>query len=176
MRPETDYLRRPIRSLQNMLRVLAQDDPRHLSLISDGIYGPETGAAVARFQQLYGLPITSVTDQDTWEALRLAHRDARVRIEPAQPLQILLNPGQVIRQGQRHPHIHLTQAMLAALSAAWGSIPQPSHTGLLDETTADSLSLFQELAGLSPTGHLDQHTWKHLTLHYPLAANRGARG
>ncbi len=176
MRPETDYLRRPIRSLQSMLRVLAQDNPRHLNLIPDGIYGPETSAAVARFQQLAGLPITSVADRDTWEALRLAHRDARVRTGPAQSLNILLNPGQVLRRGQRHPHIHLIQAMLAALSGAWGSIPPPSHTGLLDDVTADSLALFQELAGLSPTGHVDQHTWKHLALHYPLAANRGVRG
>ena len=62
MRPEESFVGQPIRSLQTMLRVIAEDDPMHISLVPDGIYGPETMASVSRFQSLHGLPVTGITD------------------------------------------------------------------------------------------------------------------
>lgn len=171
MRPPESFIGQPIRSLQTMLRVIAEDDPSHIPLIPDGIYGPETTAAVSRFQRLHGIPATGVTDQSTWEAIVTAFDPALIRLDTAQELNIILNPGQVIRKGERHPHIRLVQAMLAVLSEAYESIGMPSQSGILDDATEDSLSTFQRLSGLPMTGHLDKHTWKHLSLHYPLAAN-----
>ena len=46
MRPNESFVEQPVRSLQSMLRVIAEDDPRLPVLIPDGIYGPETMAAV----------------------------------------------------------------------------------------------------------------------------------
>ena len=63
--------------------------------------------------------------------------------------------------------------MLVVLAETYGSIDRPSMTGTLDAPTADSLSSFQSLIGLPVTGDLDKHTWKHLALHFPLAANLG---
>jgi len=154
-----------------MLRVIAEDDPSHRTLVPDGIYGPETMAAVSGFQRLHGLPVTGVTDQRTWETIVEHYEPALVRIDEAHPLNIILNPGQVIRKGERHPHIYLVQGMLAVLSDIFESIGKPGMTGLLDDATADSLASFQQLSGLPMTGNLDKHTWKHLVLQYPLAAN-----
>ena len=66
MRPVESFVGQPIRSLQTMLRVIAQHDPAHPDIIPDGIYGPETVAAVSAFQQLHALPVTGITDQNTW--------------------------------------------------------------------------------------------------------------
>lgn len=170
MRPGSSFIGQPIRSLQTMLRVLAEDDPRHPSVIPDGIYGPETAGAVSRFQRLHGLPVTGVADQATWDAIVLMYDEALIRVDEAWPLYIILGPGQVIRQGERHPNIHLIQAMLTVLSEAYDSIPTPSKSGILDEMTADSLGEFQRFTGLPMTGQLDKRTWKHLALQYPLAA------
>lgn len=171
MRPPESFVGQPIRSLQTMLRVLAEDDPKHPAVIPDGIYGPETMAAVTAFQRLHGLPSTGVTDQRTWEAVVAAYEPALIRQDQAQPLQITLNPGQVIRLGERHPHVYLVQAVLAVLADTYESIPNPSHSGLLDAPTSDALSAFQMLSDLPMTGQLDKQTWKQLALHYPLAAN-----
>lgn len=171
MRPLESFIGQPIRSLQTMLRVIAEDDPSHMRIVPDGIYGPETTAAVSTFQRLHGLPVTGVTDQTTWEAIVAVYTPALVRIEEAQPLNIILNPGQVIRKGERSPHLYLVQAMLTVLAEIYESIGTPSQSGLLDEPTADSISSFQQLSGLPMTGNLDKHTWKHLVLQYPLAAN-----
>jgi hypothetical protein len=97
--------------------------------------------------------------------------EAIIEQEQAHPLWIVLNPGQVIRRGERHPNLYLVQAMLTVLADYYGSIARPEFTGILDHPTADALSSFQELSGLPMTGNLDKHTWKHLALQYPLAAN-----
>ena len=172
MRPVESFIGQPIRSLQTMLRVIAEDDPSHPSVIPDGIYGTDTMNAVSFFQRRHGLPITGITDQDTWEAILAEYNPALIRISEAEPLYIILNPRQVIRRGERHPHIYLVQAMLLVLSETYGSIPAPGHSGILDDATADALAAFQMLSGLPMTGNLDKRTWKHLALQYPLAANR----
>ena len=171
MRPPESFIGQPIRSLQTMLRVISEDDPSHIRIIPDGIYGPETMAAVSGFQRRHGLPVTGITDQDTWEAIRDHYNDAIVRVDEAYPLFLVLNPGQVIRKGERHPHLYLVQGMLAVLADTYESITRPGMTGILDGPTADSLASFQQLSRLPMTGNLDKHTWKHLALQYPLAAN-----
>ena len=175
MRPPQSFIGQPIRSLQTMLRVIAENDPRHVSVIPDGIYGPETMRAVSAFQRMHGLPVTGVTDQPTWEAIVAVYEPALIQQDEAEPLFLILNPGQVIRKGERHPHLYLVQGMLTVLSQVYESIGLPSLNGLLDEPTADSLASFQYLSGLPSTGNLDKITWKHLVRQYPLAANRQIR-
>lgn len=171
MRPHDSFLGQPIRALQTMLRVIAENDDSYLPVIPDGIYGPETVQAISVFQRNHGIPVTGMTDQGTWEAVVAVYEPALIEQDSAQNLEIILNPGQVIRKGERHPHLLLAQAMLVSLAEAYESIPQPSVTGLLDDATADSLASFQALSGLPMTGHLDKHTWKHLALQYPLSTN-----
>lgn len=170
MRPSESFIGQPIRSLQTMLRVLAENDTAYLPIIPDGIYGPETVQAVSVFQRNHGLPITGMTDQTTWETIVAIYEPALVEQDSAQTLEIILNPGQVIRKGERNPNLRIAQAMLYTLSEIYESVSQPSLSGLLDQSTADSLSSFQSLTGLPMTGNLDKHTWKHLALQYPLAS------
>ena len=171
MRPNESFIGQPIRSLQTMLRVIAENDDRQPSVIPDGIYGTNTITAVSAFQRRAGLPITGVTDQATWEAIVAAYEPALVEVGEAEPLNIILNPGQIIRRGEKNPNIYLVQAILTVLSEVYASITPPSMTGILDIPTADSLSSFQQMALLPMTGELDKHTWKNLALHYPMAAN-----
>ncbi len=171
MRPAESFVAQPIRSLQTMLRVIAENDPTHPSVVPDGIYGPETVRSVSIFQRNHGLPVTGVTDLSTWETIVSVYEPALIQQNEAHPLHIILNPMQVIRKGERHPNLYLIQGILAALAEQYLSIPQPSQTGLLDEATAESIMAFQALNALPVTGHLDKHTWKHLALQYPLAAN-----
>ena len=170
MRPPESFIGQPIRSLQTMLRVIAEDDPTHPAVIPDGIYGPETMAAVSHFQRRHGLGVSGITDQDTWEAIFAHYEEAMIRVGEAEPIYILLEPGEVLASGSDHPHIYLVQGILQALSDTYESISQPSHTGILDSVTADSLASFQRLNRIPMTGTLDKTTWRALALHYPQAA------
>lgn len=171
MRPEESFVSQPVRSLQTMLRVLAEDDPALAKVIPDGFYGRQTQHAVEVFQRSRGLPVTGVADLATWDQIRLAYAPARTRTDQAEPLQLILNPGQVISQGERHPYLYLVQAMLTTLAEIYGSITQVEMTGVLDFVTGQALSDFQYLNNLEQTGTLDKVTWKHLARHYPLAVN-----
>lgn len=176
MKPDESFLSQPIRSLQTMLRVLAEHDPRHETLVPDGIYGPETVSAVSKFQRLHGLPVTGITDQNTWDQIVAEYEPALVYIGEAEPLAIILEPNQVIRRGQRYPNIYLVQAILAVLEEAYKSIGPVDHTGVLDEPTFIALSNFQGMNGLPRTGQLDKRTWKALALQYPQAARLAENG
>jgi len=171
MRPAESFVAQPIRSLQTMLRVIAESDERQPSVIPDGFYSADTIRAVSAFQRRYGLPVTGVTDQETWDAIVPIYQTALVEVGEAEPLNIILNPSQVIRRGERSPHLYLIQGMLTVLAEVYRSIPAPPSTGVLDLPTAESLIQFQLLSLLPATGEVDKHTWKHLALHYPMAAN-----
>lgn len=171
MRNPESFIGQPIRSLQTMLRLIAENDPSHERIIPDGIYGPETISAISTFQRLHGLPATGVTDNRTWDTVVEIYEEALIEQQEAHPLLLVLNPGQVIRKGERHSHLYLVQAMLTVLAQTYESIGMPSASGILDDATADSLSSFQALNGIPMTGNLDKRTWRHLVLQYPLAAN-----
>lgn len=175
MRPSESFVAQPIRSLQTMLLVLSQDDPRLPVVIPDGIYGPSTMQAVATFQRLYGMPATGVTDQATWDRIVVVYEPAIIRVGKASPIEALLEPGQVISKGERNPYMFLTQAMLAQLSEDYTYIPRPEMSGILDDDTSESLLAFQELAGLPATGLLDRISWMHLVNHFALNAHNNGK-
>lgn len=171
MRPAESFIAQPVRSLQTMLRVIREDAGYTDNVVPDGIYGSTTMEAVSQFQREHGLPVTGVTDQATWESIVSEYTPALVRIDAAEPLQLILNPGQVIRRGQRHPYLYLIQSMLVTLAEVYGSVPAPQITGILDLPTGESISAFQYLSALPQTGEVDKITWKHLARQYPLAVN-----
>ena len=172
MRPVESFVEQPIRSLQTMLRVIAEDDPRLPTLVPDGIYGPSTMNSVSSFQRQYGLPVTGITDQLTWDRIVAVYEPALIRVGKAEPIEIIMEPGEVFKVGTSNAYIYLLQSILTQLSNENPTISQPDHNGVLDESTSEALAAFQFLAGLPPTGELDKITWKYLVKQFTLSASR----
>lgn len=170
MRPPESFVEQPVRSLQTMLRVLARDDSRLPAVVPDGIYGPTTMNAVTAFQRREGIPVTGVADQYTWERIYAAYEPALIRVDKAQYIEVILDPGEVLREGDSSPYIYLVQAMLTQLSHDHPTISPVELSGVMDEETVQSLAAFQQLAGLPPTGELDKITWKNLSVQFTLNA------
>lgn len=171
MRPNETFVGQPIRSLQQMLRIIGENDDRLPSVIPDGIYGNDTVRAVSAFQRSVGLPVTGIADQDTWDQVVTRYELALVQQAEAEPLRIILDPKQVIRRGERNPNLYVAQAVLLVLSQQYAGITPPTMSGVLDIATSEALASFQEMNLLPVTGELDKHTWKHLALQYPMATN-----
>lgn len=174
MKPEESFIEQPIRSLQTMLRIIAEDDPRLPTVVPDGIYGASTMNAVTAFQRLYGLPITGITDQNTWDRIVEVYENALIRVDKAEPIEIIMDPGEVFRLGESNAYIYLLQSILTQLANDNPTISPPDHNGVLDNPTSEALAAFQFLAGLPPTGELDKVTWKYLVKQFTLSANRQA--
>lgn len=174
MRPGESFINQPVRSLQTMLRVIAEDAGRIPTVVPDGIYGPSTMHAISAFQRQYNLPVTGIADQPTWEAVVRVYEPAIIRVGKAEPIEILMDPGQVFYIGDSSPYIYLLQSMLTQLSNDHPTINVPDHSGVLDNTTSEALAAFQLLAGLPVTGNLDKITWKHLVKQFTLNAHHHA--
>lgn len=170
MKPQETFLGQPVRSLQTMLRVIAESDRSLPSVVPDGIYGQQTVTAVSAFQRKYGLPTTGITDQRTWDTIAAVYEPALIQVDEAQPLYIILDPLEVITEGQRHPNLYVVQGMLQVFALAYEGLVAPEVTGILDIPTSQALRDFQEQSGLPMTGRLDKQTWKHLALQYPSAS------
>ena len=171
MRPAESFIGQPIRNLQTMLRVIAKHKGLPNPLIPDGIYGADTMRQVSSFQKENGLPPTGTADQATWEAILREYLPARVNLQPAEPLHILLNAGDTAGTGREDPNIYVIQAMLEVLFKRFKSVKSPGFSGILDIGTIESVKSFQVLSNLPPTGKIDKVTWKNLALQYPLAAS-----
>lgn len=166
MRPPESFVGQPVRSLQTMLRVISEDDRRYPTVVPDGIYGPTTMTAVSTFQRMDGIPVTGIADQFTWERIVAKYEPALIRVGKAQPIEIIMDPGEVFRYGDSSPYIYLLQGMLTQLSIDNNTIEPPGNSGIMDTPTSDSLSAFQRLAGLPVTGELDKITWKNVVLQF----------
>lgn len=169
------FVGKPVESLQHMLRVVSQSDRRLQPVVPDGIYGQSTMAAVMAFQRAYGLPATGVVNQRTWDRLVWAYEKARVFQDHAEPIRVILNPGQILAPGQSNHHVSLVQAMLRTLGSVYGGFPQIQVSGTMDAPTVVAVKLFQRLSGLPVTGSIDRITWQYLARHYPLAAGSGGQ-
>ena len=177
MDPNDDarFLGRSVTSLQTMLRVISLHDKRCPTVIPDGIYGEQTARAVTVQQKRAGLPQTGITDFATWQAVCAAYRSAAVEVEPAAPLDIVMNPNQVILAGSDNLHVLLVQAMLRTLHEIYANVEGCALTGLCDEQTVCALRSLQHCCGLPESGILDKKLWQLLAGLYHQAVGDGDR-
>lgn len=152
----------PVHELQTLL----QRTVPSAVLQIDGIFGAETEAALRLFQKSHGLTENGVADQVTWDALRQANSKAQVLLGPAAPLEIILQPNQVIGRDEKNLHLYLVQAMFLALGKLFVELPAVRITGTLDRETDLALRWLQARAALEITGTLDKLTWRALVRQY----------
>ena len=170
MEQEDAFIGKPVRSLQTMLRMLAQTDPQLPVLIPDGIYGAETMRCVMAFQKQHALPQTGITDYATWNAVCAAYRAAEADLLPPSPLQIDMPPGQILSEGQESALVLLLQTLLHTASAVYSNLPDCTLCGRYDEETVRSVKALQKACGFSETGCLDKALWQLLAGLYPQLA------
>ena len=172
MRPPESFVQQPVRSLQTMLQVIALTDTRIPLVIPDGIYSQQTISAVNRFQQLYGLPITGVADQTTWEKIAEIYEPARINAEPASPIEILIDRNQALKPGDSGPYVYFLQIMLKQLSDVYASVQAPEITGNYDKATTEAVQSFQKINNLPATGITNKETWMHIEKQFTLLMHR----
>lgn len=175
MRQEEDYLNRPIRSLQTMLRLIGTNQGNVSPVVPDGIYGSQTERAVRSFQRSAGLPVTGVTDLNTWEHVVQEFDRAQVQQLEASQLGIVLQPNQVIMPGERNRHLYMMQAMMKALSEVLGNMPDVEITGVHDEQSQKAVRFLKDCAKCESSAVIDRPFYARLTELYRSSVGDGTK-
>lgn len=129
----------------------------------DGIFGPETTAAVKKFHELYGLPVTGEIDLGTWNALYSSYLLAEKEKKPPLALRVYPGePGYTVARDERSDIVAVIQFILRLLAHVYADIEGKPPTGIYDTDTAKDISEFQRLHGLPETGNVDRATWDAL--------------
>ena len=161
----TPYETQAIYNLQRYLRQLSRFDSDIPSVDEDGIFGEETRASLAAFQQKYGLPVTGTADPDTWARLfneYLATVEARTRPDP-----VYLFPrfpaDYSVGRGDENLLVGVIQYLLREIITLYGrdSSALPLN-GVFDEITEQAVKDFQTVNRLPPDGRVDRVTWNRL--------------
>lgn len=166
MNQERAFYNQPIRSLQTMLRAIAMFSDQYQRLIPDGIYGPETQSAVSTFQRNRSLPVTGITNQQTWDELVRMYDNAVDELSPAQPIENGDDSEFPFTRGDVSTMLKIAQCMLCEIAHRHSCVCPPELTGRMDEMMVNSVMEFQRLNGLPATGKLDKTTWKNLALQF----------
>lgn len=162
----------PVSNLQTMLLTICASEHEKTNLTADGVYGQETASQISRIQKRHGMPVTGITDESTWQTVREDYEGARLELCCAEALQIPLECGEVIRQGEYHPVLLIAQAVLTLLSESCENFSAPEITGTLDLLTEQALEAVQMMGDLPVTGQLDKKTWKLLAAQFPICVCR----
>ena len=156
MREASNYVAKPIRSLQTMLRVIARTDPALPSVVPDGIYGEDTVRAVRAFQRQAGLPVTGTVDLATWDAVYSQYSAIEGEVFE----------NDVLFPVRRMPQLDSAAAVQQELQAAAvfaPAQPAPFVSGKWDAETRRALAAFQKVNGLKPSGTVTDDTKEKLS-------------
>lgn len=152
--------------IQRYLRQIASIHPNIPLLNPDGIYGPETAAAVRAFQLDYGLDPTGIVDNETWDAIVAEYILITKFYDRPVPVDVFPPNTKEITPKYKGDAVYLIQLMLQSISNRYQNFPKVQINGIYDQRTTDAVKEFQRAAGLPITGNVDKNTWNRLAQAY----------
>lgn len=155
-----------IRELQHYLRKVSTRHPEIPLIAVDGLYGPETTAAVTAFQRAFRLDPTGRANRKTWDAIFREFRRIEKEEAPAEALRPFPGPHHIIRSGDSGNLVFFLQLMLDTITGRYANLPPVEINGYYDRDTEDAVRELQKRAGLETDGSTDKNTWDHIARLY----------
>jgi len=158
-----------VAALQYMLATLAQFDNRIPPVTRDGIYGANTESAVESFQSVYGLPVTGVVDEKTWDLMyRVLKNSYDIVLFDSRELNIETVPygGTVLQIGSAGDSVRTLQEYINTIATVNNSITPVGITGVYGRATRSAVMELQGQNGLIRTGNVNEATWNAIANEY----------
>ena len=149
-----------VRGLQYFLAVIGAYYESVEPLEITGVYDAQTERSVRSFQRVYGLPVTGIVDEATWDDIYRAYAGiaASLPVEDAEWIP-LLYPGFVLQEGLTSEYVRVLQQYLTYIHRSIPNIPEVRDTGYFGPVTKAAVTAFQRWAGLTPNGAVGAVTW-----------------
>lgn len=169
-----------VRAVQYYLDYVGQFVSALPRVTVDGIYGTDTENAVRLFQETYGLPITGVVDERTWDRLYNVYLGfvSSIPLEFREN-QIIPFPGQTLANGSEGEDVVILQEYLNAIGNTYTDIPQITVDGVFGDMTEEAVLAFQNRFGTEGvSGVVGPILWQQITDVYEdiTTGNRVANG
>ncbi len=149
-----------VQLIQYYLRFISVFNDYIPRIVADGIFGLATENAVRTFQYAYGVPVTGVVDEETWNKLYSIYRSIVMRLpEDYAGTNVIPFQGNVLVRGSSEPEVRTLQTYLAAIADVYNEIPKPAVTGYFGSDTEQAVVAYQNLFGLPPRGTVGPITW-----------------
>lgn len=163
-----------VRTIQYYLNIIAYFNPDLNPPPLDGIYGPETTAAVKQFQQYYGLPVTGVLNTATWNVLnRIYSETVEFLPEGYSGDYGKLYPGYFLSEGMSGENVRDLQTYLALIGRNFEAILEIPVTGYFGTQTRDAVIAFQNAFGIPTNGAVGPITWNTIVQQYDFLVSGG---
>lgn len=157
----------PVRTVQYYLSVIAYFNQALEPVPINGLFDSGTVDAVERFQAFYGLPVTGIVDNDTWNTISRIYTETVAALpEGYQGSNAKLYPGYFLTVGMRNQNVTDLQTYLSEIGKNIAAIPQIPVTGFYGEQTENAVSEFQRLYGIPVSGAVGPVTWAQIAREY----------
>ena len=162
----------PVRTIQYYLSIIAYFNQALQPVPLNGNFDGATVAAVERFQEFYGLPVTGIVNTETWNTINRIYTET-VNSLPAgyEGQNAKLYPGYFLSIGMRGDNVTALQTYLARIAENIPEIPQIPVTGYYGEQTENAVSAFQRLFGITVSGAVGPVTWYQIAREYDALQN-----
>lgn len=149
-----------VRNLQLFIAYIAAFYDSIPSIGVDGIYGNKTAEAVQAIQQTFGLPVTGVVDENTWNTIYRTYLSI-IDTVPVQYLEGNTIPyqGVPLRIGSESPEVRVLQEYLNYIAQYYPQINTVNPTGYFGSQTLQAVKAFQTIFGYEPTGTVSFLIW-----------------
>ncbi|MBP3599737.1 MAG: peptidoglycan-binding protein [Clostridia bacterium] len=162
----------PVRTVQYYLSVIAYFNGSLEPVPISGYFDSGTVAAVERFQSFYGLPVTGIVDNATWNEISRVYIETVAALpEGYQGSDAKLYPGYFLTVGMRSSDVTDLQTYLSRIADSITAIPKIPVTGFFGEQTENAVSEFQRLYGISVSGAVGPVTWSQIAKEYDALQN-----
>lgn len=157
----------PVRTLQYYLSIIAYFNGALEPVPLNEVFDSATIDAVERFQSFYGLPVTGIVDNETWNIISRIYLET-VSSLPAgyQGNAAKLYPGYFLSKGIRNENVEDLQTYLSRISQVIPEIPNLSVTGYFGDQTEAAVREFQRLYGIPISGAVGPVTWSQIAKEY----------
>ena len=163
----------PVNTLQYYLSIIAYFNGALEPVPRSNYFGPETVAAVERFQEFYGLAVTGIVDNETWQTISRVYTETVASLPQGyEGTNAKLYPGFFLTEGMRGENISDLQTYLNKISQNIPEVPSVSVTGYFGEQTENAVREFQRIFGLDVSGAVGPVTWATIANQYDFFNNQ----
>ena len=164
----------PVQSLQHMLNHLARTIQTLPRLAETGQFDEPTLEAVMIFQRDFGLPVTGIVDQTTWDAVAARYYQNLFQYGTPPLLSVFPSGSYSVGESEQTAEILIVQAMITELAKMIANFESVELDGVNSGATLRNLRHLQGLSGLPVSGSLDRATWSILAALYRTFVTRRA--